>query len=61
MCVPRKLVIYVTEAWPDIAMSKSKATNSDFLGYKAPDVPLTKIKYDSSVMDFCYEIPWQPF
>ena len=29
-----------------------------FIVYKAPDVQLSKIKYSSSVMDICHEIPW---
>ena len=32
-----------------------------FMVYKAPDVQLTKTKYDSSVMEIFHEIPWQPF
>ena len=31
-----------------------------FMVYKAPHVQLTKIKYDSSVMEICHEISWQP-
>ena len=32
ICVPRKLVIHITEIWSDVNMSKSKASNSDFHG-----------------------------
>ena len=32
-----------------------------FMVYKAPDVKLTKIKYNNSVMEICHEIPWQSF
>ena len=32
-----------------------------FMVYKAPDVQLTKSKYDTSVMKICPEILWQPF
>ena len=32
-----------------------------FMVYKAPDMQLFKIKYDSSVMEIWHETPWQPF
>ena len=34
---------------------------STFIVYKGPDVQLTNIKCNSSVVEICYEIPWQPF
>ena len=32
-----------------------------FIIYNAPDAQSTKIKYDSSVIEICHEIAWQPF
>ena len=32
-----------------------------FMVYKVPDVQLIKIKYHSSLVEICHEIPWQPF
>ena len=32
-----------------------------FMVYKAPDVQLTKIKYDSSATEICHEIHANPF
>ena len=32
-----------------------------FMVYKAPDVQLTKFKYNSSLMEIFHEISWQPF
>ena len=51
-------VIYITEVWVDINMSKSKVANSDS---KDQGVQLTKINYNSYVMNICLEISWQPF
>ena len=32
-----------------------------FMVYKAQEVQLTKIKHNTSLMEICHEIPWQPF
>ena len=35
-------VIYVTDVWPDIDMSKSKAANSCFYGLQSPRCAINK-------------------
>ena len=32
-----------------------------FMVYNAPDVQLTRMKYNNSATEICHEIPWQPF
>ena len=55
ICVPQKWVTYVTEARVRVCVKTKRSYFPIFGVYVGPDVQLTQIKHNSTVMDNCDE------